>query len=184
MLLCCGSARGKLEAIDYRYFKRYVVNLQPLRVSGRHGNLRAQGSHWVCRNTWNMPVTCRCFPTQDHCHYQGYVEGILDSVVALSTCSGLRQQNSSFVLQLSREAHGSLNLKKKILSLFLTTVQPDGNSWTGAELQQRVSLCSLSAVSFVQVEVTDISTSFKYKLMQFGISTESHLLTQILPYLI
>uniref|UniRef100_A0A8B9P5C7 ADAM metallopeptidase domain 9 n=1 Tax=Apteryx owenii TaxID=8824 RepID=A0A8B9P5C7_APTOW len=27
---------------------------------------------------------------QDHCHYQGYVEGILDSVVAVSTCSGLR----------------------------------------------------------------------------------------------
>ncbi|NXU58327.1 ADAM9 protein, partial [Turnix velox] len=27
---------------------------------------------------------------QDHCHYQGYVEGTLDSVVALSTCSGLR----------------------------------------------------------------------------------------------
>uniref|UniRef100_A0A8C3PMA3 ADAM metallopeptidase domain 9 n=1 Tax=Calidris pygmaea TaxID=425635 RepID=A0A8C3PMA3_9CHAR len=28
--------------------------------------------------------------TQDHCHYQGHVEGTLDSVVALSTCSGLR----------------------------------------------------------------------------------------------
>uniref|UniRef100_A0A663MKC9 ADAM metallopeptidase domain 9 n=1 Tax=Athene cunicularia TaxID=194338 RepID=A0A663MKC9_ATHCN len=27
---------------------------------------------------------------QDHCHYQGYVEGALDSVVAVSTCSGLR----------------------------------------------------------------------------------------------
>ncbi|XP_042657406.1 disintegrin and metalloproteinase domain-containing protein 9 isoform X1 [Tyto alba] len=27
---------------------------------------------------------------QDHCHYQGYVEGTLDSVVAVSTCSGLR----------------------------------------------------------------------------------------------
>ncbi|XP_054030905.1 disintegrin and metalloproteinase domain-containing protein 9 [Dryobates pubescens] len=27
---------------------------------------------------------------QDHCHYQGYVEGSLDSVVAVSTCSGLR----------------------------------------------------------------------------------------------
>ncbi|NWW49512.1 ADAM9 protein, partial [Pedionomus torquatus] len=27
---------------------------------------------------------------QDHCHYQGHVEGTLDSVVALSTCSGLR----------------------------------------------------------------------------------------------
>ncbi|XP_072835268.2 disintegrin and metalloproteinase domain-containing protein 9 isoform X1 [Pogona vitticeps] len=27
---------------------------------------------------------------QDHCHYQGYVEGILNSVVAVSTCSGLR----------------------------------------------------------------------------------------------
>eukprot|EP00076_Gallus_gallus_P033012 XP_024998550.1 disintegrin and metalloproteinase domain-containing protein 9 isoform X1 [Gallus gallus] len=27
---------------------------------------------------------------QDHCYYQGYVEGILDSVVAVSTCSGLR----------------------------------------------------------------------------------------------
>ncbi|XP_062995352.1 disintegrin and metalloproteinase domain-containing protein 9 [Elgaria multicarinata webbii] len=27
---------------------------------------------------------------QDHCHYQGYVEGILDSLVAVSTCSGLR----------------------------------------------------------------------------------------------
>ncbi|NXX97910.1 ADAM9 protein, partial [Centropus bengalensis] len=26
----------------------------------------------------------------DHCHYQGYVEGTLDSVVAVSTCSGLR----------------------------------------------------------------------------------------------
>lgn len=90
MLLRCGSARGKLEAVDYRYFKHYVVNLQLLRVSGRHGNLCAQGSPWVCRNAWNMPVICRCFPTQDHCHYQGYVEGILDSVVAVSTCSGLR----------------------------------------------------------------------------------------------
>ncbi|XP_017687393.1 PREDICTED: disintegrin and metalloproteinase domain-containing protein 9-like [Lepidothrix coronata] len=27
---------------------------------------------------------------QDHCHYQGHVEGTLDSVVAVSTCSGLR----------------------------------------------------------------------------------------------
>ncbi|KAJ7305204.1 hypothetical protein JRQ81_011113 [Phrynocephalus forsythii] len=27
---------------------------------------------------------------QDHCHYQGYVEGILNSIVAVSTCSGLR----------------------------------------------------------------------------------------------
>ncbi|NWU63110.1 ADAM9 protein, partial [Pterocles burchelli] len=27
---------------------------------------------------------------QDHCHYQGHVEGTLDSMVAVSTCSGLR----------------------------------------------------------------------------------------------
>uniref|UniRef100_A0A674H586 ADAM metallopeptidase domain 9 n=1 Tax=Taeniopygia guttata TaxID=59729 RepID=A0A674H586_TAEGU len=27
---------------------------------------------------------------QDHCHYQGFVEGTLDSLVAVSTCSGLR----------------------------------------------------------------------------------------------
>uniref|UniRef100_A0A8D2Q727 ADAM metallopeptidase domain 9 n=1 Tax=Varanus komodoensis TaxID=61221 RepID=A0A8D2Q727_VARKO len=27
---------------------------------------------------------------QGHCHYQGYVEGILDSMAAISTCSGLR----------------------------------------------------------------------------------------------
>ncbi|RMB95117.1 hypothetical protein DUI87_28393 [Hirundo rustica rustica] len=27
---------------------------------------------------------------QDHCHYQGFVEGSLDSLVAVSTCSGLR----------------------------------------------------------------------------------------------
>ncbi|TFK08182.1 Disintegrin and metalloproteinase domain-containing protein 9 [Platysternon megacephalum] len=27
---------------------------------------------------------------QDHCHYQGYVEGIPDSIVAVSTCFGLR----------------------------------------------------------------------------------------------
>lgn len=31
-----------------------------------------------------------CLPMQDHCHYQGYVEGSLDSLVAVSTCSGLR----------------------------------------------------------------------------------------------
>ncbi|XP_013919551.1 PREDICTED: disintegrin and metalloproteinase domain-containing protein 9-like [Thamnophis sirtalis] len=27
---------------------------------------------------------------QKHCHYQGYVEGIADSIVAVSTCFGLR----------------------------------------------------------------------------------------------
>lgn len=70
----------------------------------------------MCVYAWNTCVMHLCFPVQDHCYYQGYVEGILDSVVAVSTCSGLRQQTHP-LLQLSRGSHSSLHTKQNSCSV-------------------------------------------------------------------
>lgn len=54
-------------------------------LGGQRGVGRPSPSLWG-HNLW----TPLLLPLQDHCFYQGHVEGHPDSAASLSTCAGLR----------------------------------------------------------------------------------------------
>lgn len=82
---------------------------------------------------------------QDHCHYQGFVEGTLDSLVAVSTCSGLRGLvtigNVTYGIEPMDPSSGSKhilyrldNVKKEPTGCGVTTAGQEGEHAEG-ELQ-------------------------------------------------
>ncbi|XP_034995007.1 disintegrin and metalloproteinase domain-containing protein 9 [Zootoca vivipara] len=84
---------------------------------------------------------------KDHCHYQGYVKGVADSLVAVSTCSGLRG-----LLQIESISYGIEPLdppsgnKHVIYRLKNVTVDEDhmrcqlpGKKWEGGDPPQPAS---------------------------------------------
>ncbi|KAK0138828.1 Disintegrin and metalloproteinase domain-containing protein 9 [Merluccius polli] len=74
--------------------KEHLVHMQ------RNQLLLAQDFTVFTYSTNGTLVTSRP-PVQDHCHYQGYVEDMEDSAVAMSICDGLRG-----VLHLSNDSFG------------------------------------------------------------------------------
>ncbi|CAL8248001.1 unnamed protein product [Merluccius merluccius] len=74
--------------------KEHLVHMQ------RNQLLLAQDFTVFTYSTNGTLITSRP-PVQDHCHYQGYVEGMEDSAVAMSICDGLRG-----VLHLSNDSFG------------------------------------------------------------------------------
>lgn len=60
-----------------------------------------QGRQWRCRERGHWQRSPHTLLPQDHCFYQGNVEGHQGSAVSLSTCAGLR-----WVLPTRRGASG------------------------------------------------------------------------------